>query len=86
MSDQDVASSGIVGEDYCPGCRTDADPVMPGAVLTVRWCMEHEPSYSGPDDNAANTRRVLSGSGEAEGTDCRAVADIIERVEREKHR
>ncbi len=76
MSDE-LADTGVVGRDVCPSCDADVD-LVGREVVTVRWCQTHAPPTEGDADNRVpGVAPCLSGSGEAEGKDCRAVQAMI---------
>lgn len=64
-----------LGVQWCPGCSPERDPMR--EILEVLWCGTHIPPVAGLDDGAVQAVRHLSGSGEAEGVDCAAVARLI---------
>jgi hypothetical protein len=73
MSLDDTRDLGI---RWCPGCEPDRDPCR--EILVTSWCTLHAPPIAGLDDaHAGPVLRGLSGSGEAEGADCAAVARMI---------
>lgn len=65
----------FVGRHFCPGCEPEADQVA--EILTVSWCKPHAPSTEGTADAGMPEWRFLSGTAEAEASDCRAVARLI---------
>ena len=66
----------FVGRTFCPTCEPEADEI--GETLIVRWCADHIPVLAGVADAAVpDARPFLSGSGEADGHDCRAMARLL---------
>lgn len=73
-----MTETGFVGFYVCPGCEPEADPVAQGQILTIRWCDGHAPSIAGSEDGIVpGEARYLSTSGEADGHDCRAMAELL---------
>jgi len=57
--------SEYIGENWCPGCYPERDPLT--EILHTHWCSGHEPSLHGSEDAHVETAGYLSGSGEAGG-------------------
>jgi hypothetical protein len=71
-----LADTPDLARRFCPGCEPAADPLC--EILAVRWCEVHQPTQRGADDERVTTSgRILSGTGEAEGVDCKLVADLL---------
>jgi hypothetical protein len=59
---------------WCPVCEPNADP----KYLTPDYCVDHKPDVRGVDDRLVpGPERFLSGAGEADGRDCRLMAEVL---------
>lgn len=76
MSDY-LPSTPDLSEHYCPACEPDRDPFQ--GITVERWCYQHRPDDSGPDDALTGPTSNLSGTSEVEGGDCRAVAKLLRK-------
>ena len=81
-----LPDTGVVGEHYCPMCDPDAveHALERGVVLTPRYCYAHEPDRAGTDDAGAGPGTPRTGSGEAEGADCAAMARLLDQTEQKR--
>ena len=81
MSEDYVPATGVVGEHYCPTCDPDAAErtLERGVILTPRYCYAHEPDRTGVDDAGTGPGAPRTGSGEAEGADCAAMARLLDQ-------
>lgn len=64
-----------LGRRYCPACEPEADPTR--EILVTRYCAAHEPRTASPDDVRVSASWLPHGHGEAEGADCRRMAEAL---------
>jgi len=80
MSD-DLQDTGFVGRTYCPGCEADADPIR--ELLTIARCWQHQLAEpKGADDDLVPSSGPMLACGEADGSDCRRVAELLRQAKR----
>lgn len=71
----ELADTPRLGILYCPACEPERDPTR--EILETFWCAQHTPDQTGADDSVTGTGRGLSGTAEAEGAVCAAMARLI---------
>lgn len=64
-----------LGRDYCPRCEPERDPLR--EILRARYCEPHALEVAGIDDGKTGPAVYMSGSNEADGLDCKAMADLL---------
>ena len=75
----EIAETPSMASSYCPGCDPNRDPFR--EILAVQWCVKHQPSFGGPDDERTTLGRgVLSALGEAEADSNRVWCDLVHRT------
>jgi len=78
----DLKDTPFVGRTYCPGCEPDADPIR--EVLTILRCWQHqlEEPKGTDDERVPMATGPMLGAGDAEGSDCRRVAELLRQAKR----
>jgi hypothetical protein len=75
----ELSETPSMASSYCPGCEPNRDPLR--EILAVQWCVHHQPTFSGPDDELAKLNpSVLSSLGEAEAESNRIWCDLVHRT------
>ena len=74
MSDT-IPDTQPLGQAWCPTCEPDRNPLT--EILDIRPCHRHPVSYTGPDDEKADTAVWLNSGSEADGHDCREIQRMI---------
>lgn len=70
-----IPDSPRLGRSWCPGCDPNLDPTR--EILETSYCPTHKPELVGSEDAVVSLDGLLSGTGEADGHDCREMARLV---------